>query len=57
MLNAAAQLSDLLVPPGNRLEALKGKVSGKHSIRVNDQWRMVFRWATGAYEITLTDYH
>jgi proteic killer suppression protein len=57
MLNAAAQLSDLMVPPGNRLEALKGKLKGKHSVRVNDQWRIVFRWANGAYEVELTDYH
>ncbi len=57
MLNAAADLQDLRVPPGNRLEALKGDLLGKHSIRVNDQWRIVFRWANGAHEVTVTDYH
>ena len=43
MLNAARELSDLRAPPGNRLEALKGDRKGKHSIRINDQWRIVFR--------------
>ena len=58
MLNAAHVLDDLKVPPGNRLEDLKGALKGKHSIRVNDQWRVVFRWDDGgAYEVTLTDYH
>lgn len=57
-LNAAAKLDDLKAPPGNRLEALKGNLQGFHSIRVNDQWRLVFRWAEGKVEdIRLTDYH
>lgn len=58
MLNAAHTLDDLKVPPGNRLEALKGGLKGKHSIRVNDQWRIVFRWDDGgAHEVAVTDYH
>jgi len=58
MLNAAAQLEDLRVPPGNRLEALRGDLAGKHSIRINDQWRLVFRWTpAGPAEVHLTDYH
>jgi toxin HigB-1 len=57
MLNAAAQLADLRVPPANRLEALQGDLRGRYSIRVNDQWRIVFRWlAGGAHEVTLPDY-
>ena len=58
MLAAAAALDDLRVPPGNRLEALKGDLKGEHSIRVNDQWRIVFRWtAQGPAEVRLIDYH
>jgi proteic killer suppression protein len=58
MLNAARALRDLQSPPGNRLEALRGVLTGFHSIRVNDQWRIVFRWTgTDAYEVRLTDYH
>jgi proteic killer suppression protein len=58
MLNAAAALGDLRVPPGNRLEALKGEWKGFHSIRVNDQWRIVFRWSErDAQEVRLVDYH
>jgi toxin HigB-1 len=58
MLNAAAQLMDLRSPPGNRLEALKGRWKGMHSIRVNDQWRMVFRWDDGdAHDVSIVDYH
>ena len=56
-LNAAARLSDLKVPPGNRLEALKGTLKGYHSIRINDQWRIVFRWDDGAREVQIVDYH
>jgi toxin HigB-1 len=56
-LNAAVRLDDLRVPPGNRLEALKGPLTGYHSIRVNDQWRVVFRWSDGAYEAQIVDYH
>ncbi|QSB13926.1 type II toxin-antitoxin system RelE/ParE family toxin [Natronosporangium hydrolyticum] len=58
MVNAARELRDLRVPPGNRLEALKGDRAGDHSIRVNDQWRIVFRWESGdAHEVTIVDYH
>ena len=57
-LNAAAKLEDVKAPPGNRLEALKGDLQGFHSIRVNEQWRLVFRWADGNVEdVRLTDYH
>lgn len=57
-LDAAATLDDLLVPPGNRLEALKGNRAGQHSIRVNDQWRIVFRWEGGrAHDVAIVDYH
>ncbi len=58
MLNAAHDVLDLRSPPGNRLEALQGDLAGLFSIRVNDQWRIVFRWQGGnAYEVRLTDYH
>ncbi len=58
MLNAANNLDDLRVPPGNRLEALKGDLAGHHSVRVNDQWRLVFRWQDGfVHDVRLTDYH
>lgn len=58
MLNAAHSLQDLRSPPANRLEALRGELAGLHSLRVNDQWRIVFRWAEdGAHEVRLTDYH
>lgn len=58
MLNAAHELRDLTVPPGNRLEALRGALAGKHSIRVNDQFRIVFRWKDGnASEVRMTDDH
>ena len=57
-MNRAGQLNDLAVPPGNHLEALKGKLAGFHSIRVNDQWRIVFRWsAYGPAEVAILDYH
>jgi toxin HigB-1 len=57
-LNNAAALSDLAVPPGNRLEALKGDLVGKHSIRINDQWRILFRWsAAGPNDVEIVDYH
>ena len=57
-LNGAASMLDLRSPPGNRLEALKGELKGFHSIRVNDQWRLVFRWeGHDAYDVRLTDYH
>ena len=58
VLNAAHQLIDLHSPPGNRLEALKGDLHGFHSIRVNDQWRIIFRWVEGsAADVALVDYH
>jgi proteic killer suppression protein len=58
MLDGAAALRDLAAPPGNRLEALKGDLNGFHSVRVNDQWRLVFRWSGGdAYDVRLMDYH
>lgn len=56
-VNSAVVLSDLKVPPGNRLEALKESFSGKHSIRINDQWRIVFRWADSPEDVEITDYH
>ena len=57
-LHDADQLSDLRAPPGNRLEALKGNLKGYHSIRINDQWRVVFRWSEGnSYEVQVIDYH
>ena len=58
MLDAAAALDDLRSPPGNRLEALKGKRAGQHSVRVNDQWRVVFTWKDGrAFDVAIVDYH
>jgi proteic killer suppression protein len=58
LVDAAEQLEDLRVPPGNRLEKLKGDRAGQHSIRVNDQWRICFRWKNGnAYEVEVVDYH
>jgi len=58
MLHAANVLLDLRAPPGNRLEALRGDLAGHHSIRVNDQWRLVFRWTSnGPADVRLTDYH
>ena len=57
-LNAATGLKDLRVPPGNRLEQLKGKYAGKYSIRINDQYRVVFRFVDfDAYDVEITDYH
>lgn len=58
LLNAAQTLSDLRVPPGNRLEALKGSRKGQHSIRINDQWRVCFTWKDGgADRVEIVDYH
>ena len=55
---AAHELSDLRVPPSHHLEALRGDRQGEHSIRINDQWRVCFRWTNqGASEIEITDYH
>jgi proteic killer suppression protein len=57
-LEIASSLEDLRVPPGNRLEALKGRRSGQYSIRVNDQWRVCFRWSdAGADDVEIVDYH
>ncbi len=58
LINRAASLTDLRAPPGNRLEALKGDLAGYHSIRINDQWRVIFRWVDGdALDVEVTDYH
>jgi toxin HigB-1 len=58
LLNRAKTLTDLLVPRGNRLEALKGDRKGDYSIRINDQWRITFRWRDGAaYHVRIEDYH
>ena len=57
-VDAAERLDDLRVPPGNRLEKLRGDRAGQHSIRVNDQWRVCFRWHDGdAHDVELVDYH
>jgi proteic killer suppression protein len=58
MLDAAETLPDLMVPPGNRLEKLAGGHAGQHSIRVNRQWRICFRWPdAGPEDVEITDYH
>ncbi len=58
VLDYAEALTDLASPPGNRLEALKGDLKGLHSIRINDQWRVVFRWTdAGPVEVDIRDYH
>jgi toxin HigB-1 len=58
LLDYAKELTDLASPPGNRLEALKGNLAGRHSIRVNDQWRVVFRWTSaGPSDVDVRDYH
>jgi len=58
MVDAARELKDLLAPPGNRLEKLAGDREGQHSIRINDQYRVCFRWDAGhAYDVEITDYH
>ena len=58
ILDAALELNDLRIPPGNRLEALKGNRKGQHSLRINDQWRICFKWSEGdAYRVEITDYH
>lgn len=57
-VNSAVTINDLRVPPDNRLEKLEGKLKGKHSIRINDQWRIVFKWQNGnAFEVEIVDYH
>ena len=56
--NQARRLEDLRVPPGNRLEALRGRRKGEYSIRINDQWRVCFRWDNGdAFDVEIIDYH
>jgi Plasmid maintenance system killer protein len=58
MLNRAARLADLRIPPANHLEALKGERVGQHSIRINDQFRICFRWRDGdAHDVEIVDYH
>lgn len=58
MIDAAQTINDLRVPPANHLEQLKGNKQGQHSIRINDQWRICFKWHQGdAYEVEITDYH
>ncbi len=58
MLNRSSTLNDLKVPPANRLETLSGKRKGQYSIRINDQWRICFKWEKGnAYDVEITDYH
>lgn len=58
MLNQSRSITDLRIPPGNRLEALKGDRQGQHSIRVNDQWRICFVWKDGgAEDVEIVDYH
>ena len=57
-LDVAARLEDLTIPAGNRLEALKGNQTGRHSVRINDQYRVTFRWEQGhAHEVRIEDYH
>jgi proteic killer suppression protein len=58
MLNNSVNIKDLMIPPSNRLEKLKGNLKNVYSIRVNDQWRIIFHWENGnAYHVKLTDYH
>jgi proteic killer suppression protein len=58
MLNNAVNLNDLRIPPANRLEALKGNLKGRYSIRINDQWRICFRWSVAdAHDVEIMDYH
>jgi proteic killer suppression protein len=58
MINNARSLNDLRVPPANRLEALRGKRAGQHSVRINDQWRICFQWSEGdALNVEIVDYH
>lgn len=58
ILDAAETLQDLAIPPGNRLEKLAGDRAGQHSIRINDRWRICFRWSDGdAYDVEIADYH
>lgn len=57
-VNAASRLDDLMIPPSNRLERLKGNLKEYHSIRINDQWRVIFKWINGEpHDVRVTDYH
>lgn len=57
-LNRAGRVRDMAMPPGNHLETLSGKLAGHYSIRINDQWRIVFRWSdAGPAEVAIVDYH
>jgi len=57
-VNAASRLDDLMIPPANRLEKLKGNLKEFHSIRINDQWRLIFKWVNGEpHEVRIIDYH
>jgi proteic killer suppression protein len=57
-VNAATRLEDLMIPPSNRLEKLKGNLKDFHSIRINDQWRVIFRWIDGEpHQVRIVDYH
>lgn len=58
MIEYATELNDLKSPPGNRLKALSGRLKGHYSIRINDQWRIIFKWSTeGAVDVSICDYH
>lgn len=58
IIDASESIDDLKVPPGNRLEKLKGELSGKYSIRINDQWRIIFNWkGNNAFDVEIVDYH
>ena len=57
ILNRAPTIDSLRIPPGNRLEQLKGDMQGQYSIRINDQWRICFQWDDGAENVTIVDYH
>jgi proteic killer suppression protein len=58
MLNRSSTVQDLRIPPANKLEALSGNRKGQHSIRINDQWRICFKWQNGnAYDVEIVDYH
>ncbi len=58
LIHRAMSLNDLCVPPSNRLEALRGELAGHHSIRINEQWCILFRWVDGdAFDVRITDYH
>lgn len=58
MLNNSQNIADLKIPPSNRLEKLSGQLKDHHSIRINDQWRIIFKWNNGnAAEVTIIDYH